>query len=46
MSLIRKRKPSDSAQKTFITNSNSSGLFMGSGGKRIKGSNVKKAKQL
>ena len=31
VSIVRKRKPSDQASKTFISNSNSSAMFLGSG---------------
>ena len=38
----KKRGSSEQDKKQTVQNSNSSGVFMGSGGKRIKGSNVKK----
>lgn len=41
VTIVRKRKPSDQASKTFINNHNSSGLFLGSG-KRAKGASYKK----
>lgn len=44
VTIVRKRKPSDQASKTFINNNNSSGMFLGSGKRSKAAASYKKSK--